>query len=210
MSPGDSIHESEPYILVEGPMYGDAVFYGKWLLMAAKAEAFWKQALKDPIFEDQVETLLSCYLQDFGMCGIQLLSQLAKNFVSFIILLHDRKNMYLVESFVMMAEMGFFVLTGQRYQMVIPAQLNIDVIKRAMLKFAQTEDEDFLHPEHLVTTMPYAEAKAWQERLRKIDDDPRCADRAVLLDEYPAKQLSKRNARKVTFAALFSSNSPKI
>ena len=46
----------------------------------------------------------------------------------------------MIEEFVMMVEMGFFVLTGQRYQMAIPAQLNMDVVKKAALKFAQTED----------------------------------------------------------------------
>jgi hypothetical protein len=32
--------------------------------------------------------------------------------------------------------MGFFVITGQRYQMVIPAQLNINVVKKAALMVA--------------------------------------------------------------------------
>ena len=75
----------------------------------------------------------------------------------------------MIEEFVMMVEMGFFVVTGQRYQMAIPAQLNMDVVKKAALKFAQTENwESVLHPEDLVTTMPYAGVKAWQERLRKM------------------------------------------
>ena len=82
----------------------------------------------------------------------------------------------------MMAKMGFFILTDQRYQMAIPAQMNMDVVKRAALMFAKTEDEEFyLHPEYLVATMPYAEAKAWQERLCKMDEADRCADRLLLL-----------------------------
>jgi hypothetical protein len=42
--------------------------------------------------------------------------------------------------------------------------------------YALTEDEDFmLHPEHLVTgTMPFAEARAWQDRLRAIDEFHPC------------------------------------
>jgi hypothetical protein len=86
----------------------------------------------------------------------------------------------------MMVEMGFFVLTGQRYQMVIPTQLIMAKVKRAALKLAQTEDEEcYLHPEYLVATMPYAEAKAWQNRLREMGDDHRNADRLLLLDTYP-------------------------
>jgi hypothetical protein len=208
MSLEDSIKESEPYILVEGPEWGDAEFYGKWLLMAAKAEAFWKQALKDPIFEAQVELLTNSEMPDFGICATLMISQLPKNFASFTV--HVRGDVSTFDEFVIMAELGFFVLTGQRYQMVLPAELSMERFIMAALNVAEAEEEDFLHPERLVTAMPYAEAKAWQERLRKMDNDHRYADRAVLLDEHAAKQLSKRNAREVTFAALFSSNSPKI
>lgn len=38
---------SDQCILVRGPSWGDALFYGEWLLAAAKAETFWKDALKD-------------------------------------------------------------------------------------------------------------------------------------------------------------------
>jgi len=34
----------------------------------------------------------------------------------------------------------------------------------------KTEDEFGLHPEQIATTMPFAEARAWQDRLRAIDD----------------------------------------
>jgi hypothetical protein len=55
-------------------------------------------------------------------------------------------------------------------------------VKRSVLKFAQTEDQDsYLHPEYLVATMPHAEAKAWQERLCVMDEAHRCADRLLLL-----------------------------
>ena len=33
-------------VLVEGPEWGDAKFYGEWLLAAAKAESLWKEALE--------------------------------------------------------------------------------------------------------------------------------------------------------------------
>jgi hypothetical protein len=82
-----------------------------------------------------------------------------------------------------MTEMGFFVRTGQRYQMTIPTRLDIHKLKSAMLKLAQTEDEEYyLHPEYLVATMPYAEAEAWQHRLRDMDQDRRHADRLLLLE----------------------------
>jgi hypothetical protein len=176
-----SIKESEPYILVEGPKWGDAEFYGKWLLAAAKAEALWKEALEDPIFEKQVEPLTIGEIPDFGMGATVMLSQLKKNLASFTVRLRGEYTL-LVEDFVMMIEMGFFVLTDQRYQMTIPTGLSMEKVKMAALKLAKAENKDFLHPECLVATMPYAKAKAWQGRLHNMDSAHRCADMLLLLE----------------------------
>ena len=59
--------------------------------------------------------------------------------------------------------------------MAIPVNLNIKTVKMAALKFAETADEESLHLETLVTTIPYAEAKAWQRRQCKLDEDRFCA-----------------------------------
>jgi hypothetical protein len=89
------------------------------------------------------------------------------------------------ELFAMMAELGFFVLTGERYQMVIPTSTDIGQLKKALLRFAETEDAEYwLHPEHLVTTMPFASAMAWQSRLLAMDEQRRNADRIVLLSSF--------------------------
>jgi hypothetical protein len=183
MSADDVINGTEPYILVEGPMWGDAEFYGKWLLAAAKAEALWKKAIEDPIFATQVERLIVLEIPNFSIGATVLLSRVEKNLASFIVRLNS-EEVTLVEEFAMMVGMGFFVLTGQRYQMVIPARLNLAKVKSAALKFAQTEDEEcILHPEYLIATMPYAEAKAWQERLCVMNQAHRCADRLLLLGD---------------------------
>jgi hypothetical protein len=42
-------------------------------------------------------------------------------------------------------------------------------------------------PEYLVAAMPHTQAEEWQKRLRDMDEDERCAERAVLL----AKSLDK-------------------
>jgi len=185
MSPNDSIHNSDRSILVEGPKWGDAEFYGKWLRAAAKADALWKEAIKDPSFKNQIYALTLECMPDFGIGATIMFFKLDKNFSSFAIQLNSREEgIDLVDEFVMMVEIGFFILTGERYQMAIPTQLNMDVVKKAALKFSQTEDEEFyLHPEHLVATMPYAEAKAWQGRLRTMDSAHRCADRLLLLED---------------------------
>ena len=176
----DPLHETEPYILIEGPRWGDAEFYGRWLLAAAKAEALWKEAISDPSFQKQIEVVKVLVIPDFSIAATVLLSKFEKNLFSTSVGLTS-EEVDLFNEIVMMVEMGFFVLTGDRYQMMIPTKLKIGKVKRAALMFAQTEDADGLHPERLVATMPYARAEEWQRRLRQLDENQRCADRLLLL-----------------------------
>jgi hypothetical protein len=84
--------------------------------------------------------------------------------------------------FVMMTELGFLTLTGDRYQITIPArEPDIDGVRAAALKLAKTRDEDSTaYPEHFITAMPHIEAKQWQRRLSLMDERRRCTDQAVL------------------------------
>ena len=41
------LEKHDTRILVEGPAWGDAEFYGNWLLMAAKANELLRQARSD-------------------------------------------------------------------------------------------------------------------------------------------------------------------
>jgi hypothetical protein len=123
------------------------------------------------------------YIPDFNIAATVLLSRLEQNFASLVV---DLNSEIEPEEFAMMVGMGFFVRTGQRYQMVIPKRLTLGKVKNAALALAKTEDEEYiLHPEHIITIMPYGEAKAWQTRLRKMNEVHRQADRLVLLDIYP-------------------------
>ena len=74
-----SIEKDLPCILVEGPRWADAAFYGKWLLAAAKANALWDKAIKDPSFEKQVNRLMVAYIPEFSISATVLLSYLEKN-----------------------------------------------------------------------------------------------------------------------------------
>jgi hypothetical protein len=179
----DCFIDGEPCILIEGPRRGDADFYGRWLIAAARANALWKKALEDCDFAKQVDRLTIAYEPDFSLGATALLSRLADDLTSVIIRL-DAEEVELAEELVVMASMGFFILTGARYQMVIPNQLNLKTVKAAALRFAQTEDEEYdLHPEYLVTVISREVAMAWQTRLRDMDDCHRNADRALLLEE---------------------------
>jgi hypothetical protein len=47
MLPSDIKTPEDPCALIEGARFGDAHFYGKCLLAAAKAEALWKMIQSD-------------------------------------------------------------------------------------------------------------------------------------------------------------------
>ncbi len=184
------VQETEPYILVEGPKWADAEFYGKWLLTASKAQALWEKLFKGTRFKKQIDILTLSYFPQFDQSAFLFLFRLKENLVSFTFPLYSEDWMEL-DQFTLMAEMGFFVLTDQRYRMVIPTKLNTDVVKSAALRLAKTEDEDGAHPEYLIAAMSYAQAEEWQTRLRDMDEEQRCADRAVLRDENFANQLNE-------------------
>jgi hypothetical protein len=48
-------HRLNRWVLVQGPAWGDAEFLSKWLLAAAQAESFWRQAYDILDFAKQVE-----------------------------------------------------------------------------------------------------------------------------------------------------------
>ena len=179
---------TEYWALIEGPRWADTKFYGNWLLAAAKANELWTEALNNPDFVSGEFDLLTAFvLPNFSIGATVLLSRLEQNLASFVISLNEDT---VPEEFAIMIGMGFFVPTGQRYQMVIPTRLTLRKIMKAALRLTQTEAEgedglDVLHPEDIITTMPYADAKAWQSRLRRMDGARRQADRLLLLDIYP-------------------------
>ena len=132
-----------PCVLVEGPSWGDADFYGRWLLGAAKANELLQNAKNsDAEFLKTIETLEFVQMIDFGIEATLFIARLTEEFYCFIV---DADAVDLSE-FVLMAEMGFFTLTGDRYQMTVPPSLDLERVKHAHLKLAGTEDEDWIHP----------------------------------------------------------------
>jgi hypothetical protein len=73
------------------------------------------------------------------------------------------------DDFTMMAEMGFFVEDDPIYRMTLPSSPTLEKVRAAIVKSAKTEDDEFmLHPEAIVTTLPFSEATTLQNRLRAI------------------------------------------
>jgi hypothetical protein len=149
-------------VLVEGPKWGDAEFYGNWLLAAAKAETLWNEASDDPDFAKQVDRLSVATIPHFGIAATVFLMRLKDHLVSFVISFNEGDG---VDEFVMMVEMGFFVCSGQSYHMAIPRELSLAKVKAAALIYAQSEDDEYnLHPELVVSSMPLDEALRCQIR----------------------------------------------
>jgi hypothetical protein len=134
-------------VLVEGPDWGNAQFLGEWLLAAALAEAFWKEARNDRRFQKQVDDVCLCFIPDFGISATVMVMQLQQHRTSFVLRADDE----LAAEFAMMAVMGFFERKGQTYQMTLPRPWTAERGRAASLAYANTgDDEDILHPEHLV------------------------------------------------------------
>src|SRR4051812_30716473 len=123
-------------VLVEGGEWGDAEFYGKWLLAAAQAEALWKEALDDPDFAKQVNRLGVVAIFHFGITALVFLARLEENLSSFVLDFNTPEGEG-VDEFVMMVEFGLFARTALGYQMAVPTDLNLSRVKAAALKYAQ-------------------------------------------------------------------------
>src|SRR6516164_7657612 len=99
--------KSGTHILVEGPAWGDADFYGHWLLEAAKAQRLLDQAKRDDAaFREALDTTVEiCHCLDYGIMATVLLSQFAKNkqFQTFTV---DIAYFDPID-FTLMVEMGF-------------------------------------------------------------------------------------------------------
>jgi hypothetical protein len=152
-------------ILIEGLREADAEFYGKWLLAAAEANKLLERAYsQDPLFRERVGALEPLFKPDFGIIAIILFEKLAQGehfYVSTIDLDSDEAQMFCV-----MAEMEFFKLNDVRYQMALPEGLDIVTVRNALLKLADTEDDEFhIHPEALVSCLSRAEARSLPRRI---------------------------------------------
>jgi hypothetical protein len=180
MNSGRDEDKTRPLILVEGPAWGDAHFYGRWLQCAAIAnDLLQKDKTNDAEFRAAIDTLELLVCLDYGIMATVFLSQFVdKQFHTFVI---DVEQSEELADFALMAEMGFFTLTGSRYQMTLPANLRTDKVKQAHLKLAATDDEEWIHPERLIVAMPWSEAKNYQRLLGQMNQNQRLADRRALL-----------------------------
>jgi hypothetical protein len=171
----------DPWVLVEGPGPGDAEFLGRWLLAAVEADqALQEQFKRNTQLRDQISRLEVTYQIRFSPAATKFVELLMKDLTSFSLSVWTEWG----EIFTVMAELGFFSLTGERYQMTLPKAASGPNIEVALLRLAATEDQDyFLHPEHLLTCLSKPVVLEWQRRLERLPWMHRVADRAVLLGQ---------------------------
>jgi hypothetical protein len=175
-----SQHSCADYVLIESPGWLDASFYGKWLLAAAEAQNLWSEAVQsDCEFRTQIERLEMLGPVCLGIEAFQIVGKIAERVRTLIVAVDSD----LGESIALMARMGFFALTGERYQMVVPTRLDTEIVKGAALALAATEDDEYeIHPERLLRVIPLSAAQACQNRLQEMDEGQRLADRNLLLE----------------------------
>jgi hypothetical protein len=142
MLPGDIETPEDPCALIEGARFGDAHFYGKWLLAAAEAEALWKMIQLDK----QFTTLLNPEIPDLGVGAILFLAGIKKNCCIVNLRRTDSMTEWpIMLEFVMLTALGFFTLAGDRYLMTLPTQgFDIGVLRAAASKICETEDEEYM------------------------------------------------------------------
>jgi hypothetical protein len=154
------------WVLVEGPGLGEAEFLGRWLLAAAAADQELEEQFKrNAGLKQQIARLEIVYLVSFSPAATKFVELLMRNLTCFPLALWDEWG----EIFSIMVHLGFFRLTGDRYQMTIPNEISGSKIEAALLRLAATEDEDyFLHPESLVTCLSKREIQGWLSRLERL------------------------------------------
>jgi hypothetical protein len=140
-----------PHSFIEDVGECDAEFYGHWLIMAGRAERYWKELLSEPKFSRRIERLTCAFIPDFGIAATALLSGVLSDRANFAINLWEEAG----EEFTMMVHMGFFKVHRRRYRLNLPKIMNAEIVKSAALKLSRTQDRQFdLHPEKIVVTAP--------------------------------------------------------
>ena len=170
------------WILVEGPCSGNAEFAYRWLQSAIEADRLLQGYFhENPDFRSRIRRLeIACNIE-FAPSAMAFIRMWLERGVAFSVDLIDSEW---AEIACVMAAVGFFLQTGVRYQMTVPKQLTIDLIKRALLQLAGTEDaESILHPENLLASITRAQTQEWNQRLSAMPWQQRVADRDALLAE---------------------------
>ena len=138
-----TIHDSqiETWVLVEGPSSVDGKFTSQWLLAAISADRLLEDYYaKDPNFRPSIVGLETMNCIEFVPAAMAFLRKWLKTRSAFSLSLYDSQWTHM---FSIMAGVGFFSRTGDRYQMTLPKNLMITSIKGADANFASVVTRRF-------------------------------------------------------------------
>ena len=158
-----------PHVLLEMSDEPDCRFVAAWLSKAAEAQTFWSQALQDPQFDDHIQLLHGDGIADLAAAALEILGELEHHrHIASLDLYQHEDGLFSIE-FVMLVQLGFFVVGGSSYWMAIPEAVTLTAVKQAALDvLSTTEDWDgleILQPERQLHTLSAEEANAWRLRL---------------------------------------------
>ena len=150
--------EKTPFVVVQCPPYGDAEFASRWLASAADADRMLTSHRNaNPDFVTATEGLGLITAVHFSSAALAFVSYWQGSWPAFTLNL-QKSEWY--EAFAYLAGTGFFTRTGHYYQMTQPPALTSEAIAQALVRLAETEDEnDYLNPEWLLTTMSENDAR---------------------------------------------------
>jgi hypothetical protein len=169
------------WILVEGPSSCDAEFICRWLQSAIEADRLRQSFHDDPGLKSSASRLKVGSNSEFATSAIVFIRMWLERGDTFSF---ELLNSEWGEIACVMAAVGFFSQTGDRYQMTIPKHLTINEINRTLLQLANTVDaEGVLHPEDLLATSSREQTQEWEQRLSAMPWQQRVADRDALLAE---------------------------
>jgi hypothetical protein len=156
----------ERWVVIEGPSRGDAEFTKQWLDSAIKTDEAFQAYFRDhPAVREQLRLVEIVALIEFAPCAMTFIRGWLEREGVFSIDLFESEN---ADLFSAMVAGGFFSKAGDRYQMTVPAGVDLPAIRDALLRLAETEDEQgFLHPEKFVVTMTKIEAENWKNKLER-------------------------------------------
>src|SRR6185503_15419056 len=108
-----------PHVLLEMSDEPDCRFVAAWLSKAAEAQTFWSQALQDPQFDDHIQLLHGDGIADLAAAALEILGELEHHrHVASLDLYQHEDGLFSIE-FVMLVQLGFFVVGGSSYWMAI-------------------------------------------------------------------------------------------
>jgi hypothetical protein len=179
---------TDRWVVIEGPSPDDVDFTIGWLEAARKAGLLWHEyALDNPEADelwDKLCSFNSLYESrpnlDFGAAAMAFVRKWLKNRAS-IVLDVSWSPWSWTENFCLMMFAGFFVQTGDRYQMTIPGVIDIRKVHDQLSDWLKRMDQENLSPQDLFATLNWRDARSWEARLMHMDGAARVADRAKLL-----------------------------